>query len=226
MAEMLYNDKLPHNYTNHDKKGQNISRAKEEILALNENVTKLKNTLNLSIDSLEQLKGITPESVQSYIMGECEKLLQSAKFVPNELLVNTRNKFFYAFKDAEPIVNEICEFLTKYDSVALNWDENGTLTFDEESLDAFATEKATVHLTKEFRDKYDAYKALYNAFVECNRIEKENGWKELSVEGKLAPFGEEILPLSIWQILTGSYLGAKAQELTPDRFINEVARFL
>lgn len=226
MADMIYNDKLPHNYINHEKKGQNISRAKEEILALNGNVAKLKNALNLSVESLEQLKGITPESVQSYVMGECENLLKSAKFVPNELMVNTRNKFFYAFKDAEPVVNEICDFISKYDSVALNWNENGTLSFDEESLDTFATEKATVHLTKEFRDKYDAYKALYNAFVECNRIEKENGWKELSIEGKLVPFGEEILPLSIWNILTGSYLGTKAQELTPDRFINEVAKFL
>lgn len=228
MAEMKYNDRLPHNYTDTVKKNEIINTALEDMKKLSDAVQVLKSK-NIPVSNADEVKNINRDSVKAFVDAQCKKFLQAAAFIPTSLVNETKMKYHAAFEELVPDIDTITSLISKYKSLPLVFAEDGTLSYILEDLENYAEEKATVHITKERRDQYQAYKELYKAFVKCNELEKSNGWRQLSVEGFTTLGGldgRQPITLSIWQILTGAVLGASGQELTPERFIHYVSRFL
>lgn len=198
MADMKYHkDRLPHNYINHDKEAEVIEEVKQAENKLNAAINHLKER-NIKIDSVEEVLNLSKEGVKAFIDNACEKFINSLGFCPDEVKLDTRTKYYNAYKQICPTIEEINGIVATY-PIQIEKGENG-FYFNEEGGKAYALEKATIHITKADRDGFEVYKNLLKATEEAEQWEISNGKPQIAKRGGIVGFNGNVpMKATIWE---------------------------
>lgn len=215
MADMKWHkDKLPHNYIDHSREAEVIEEVKNAENRLNTAVKHLKER-NIKIDDVEDVQNLTKEGVKAFINTACEKFLNSLGFCPDDVKLDTRTRYYNAYKELCPTIEEINGIVATYPT-QIEKGENG-FYFNEEGVKAYALEKATIHITKAIRDGFEIYRKLFNAIEEASKWEVENGKPQIAKRGGIVGFTNGVpQKVTIWEYFVK---GGELADFTPEKYL-------
>lgn len=209
MADMKFHtDKLPHNYINHTEEKKILDKISESEKSLNNAVLYLSDR-NIKIQSVEDVMAISKEKVKAFIDEACEKFIASLGFCPDSLKLDTRTKYYDAYKELCPYIEKINAITEAY-PISMEKRNNGFFFIDKEAQE-YANQKATIHLSKAVRDGYELHKKMLDVIEEVDKWECENGLFQVAKSG-ICLGGTNA---TFWEF----YTDGKKEDLTPEKFL-------